>query len=424
MTKQAWDAEIDRVRQSGILGRSGLLSRLFDYLVEHASAKRPPKEIEIAVDVFGKSQDFTADQDAAVRVYVHRLRRKLDELYRSEVSPTGLRLTLPKGGYRITATSAEAAKPSTSHGKLGGSWRWAATGLAVLAVLNLAAWFWFGRTPAGPNATRAGAAPLWADLARDRFPTLIVVGDYFLVGDDGGGIEPERLIREFSINSKEDLYQYLMQHPEKAERYTDVGLTYLPISTVFALQRVMPLIAEDKPTRIITASDFKPEMLKTNDVIYLGHLSGLGPLRDTVFAASRLSFGDTYDEIIDQAGGRRYEGQAGLEAAAGAMYRDYGYLSAFRGPSGNHVVIIAGTRDASALGVTEAATQLASLRALAAALNDAQSFEALYEVQGNGRVNFETRRVFASPLDPARIWSGDQTARPRFPDSQSTTRSD
>src|SRR5258708_22692792 len=71
----------DRIRASGLLGRSGQLSRLFDYLVECSVQGKSPKEIDIAVEALGRGAEFDVTQDAVVRVYVHKLRRRLEEFY-------------------------------------------------------------------------------------------------------------------------------------------------------------------------------------------------------------------------------------------------------------------------------------------------------------------------------------------------------
>jgi hypothetical protein len=284
----------------------------------------------------------------------------------------------------------------------------------ALAAVAIAVLVGVARTASDDPARQAP----WAALAHDRQPLVIVVGDYYLFGDNGDGMEVERLVREFSINSKDELYAYMMRHPENSGRYADLGLTYLPLSTASALQHVMPLLPRDKPVRIVPASNFSPDLLKTADVLYIGHLSGLGVLRETAFAASRFSFGETYDEIIDRRTGRRYEGEAGADAAGGLMYRDYGYVASFAGPAGNRITIIAGTRDASAQGVSEAATQVESLRQLARAADHANSFEALYEVHGKGAVDIDTRLLLASPLDTAKIWSATPASEAeRFPAS-------
>ena len=67
----------ERVRSLSGLGRSDRLDKLFDYILQRTLLGEAPKEIEIAADVFGKTG---ADViiDASVRVYAHRLRRKLE----------------------------------------------------------------------------------------------------------------------------------------------------------------------------------------------------------------------------------------------------------------------------------------------------------------------------------------------------------
>jgi DNA-binding response OmpR family regulator len=79
----------DHIRSSEVLGRSDQLHRLFEYLVACTRAGRTPKESVIAVEVFGRGTDFDVSQDAAVRVYIHKLRRKFEEFYAAhpEVGP-------------------------------------------------------------------------------------------------------------------------------------------------------------------------------------------------------------------------------------------------------------------------------------------------------------------------------------------------
>ena len=69
----------EQFRASGLLGKPGTLSRLFDFLLARSLEGDAPKETEIALQVFGKSPGFDVSQDAVVRVYVHKLRRRLEE---------------------------------------------------------------------------------------------------------------------------------------------------------------------------------------------------------------------------------------------------------------------------------------------------------------------------------------------------------
>jgi len=95
-------ARADRIRASGLLGRSGQLSRLFDYLVECSVLGKSPKEIDIAVEALGRGAEFDVTQDAVVRVYVHKLRRRLDEFYSGPGRAETQRIVLAKGEYRLS----------------------------------------------------------------------------------------------------------------------------------------------------------------------------------------------------------------------------------------------------------------------------------------------------------------------------------
>ena len=65
--------QAEQFRASGLLGKPGALSRLFDFLLLRSLSGEVPKEIEIALQVFGKGANFDVAQDSVVRVYVHKL---------------------------------------------------------------------------------------------------------------------------------------------------------------------------------------------------------------------------------------------------------------------------------------------------------------------------------------------------------------
>lgn len=136
----------EQLRASGALGRAGVLSRLFDYLLERSFANVAPKEIEIALNVFGKAPDFDSSSDAIVRVYVHKLRRRLDEYY-ARSSSLG-RIVIPRGEYRLVLERAEPVRAddvaSFLHQAIAAavspSWkRWIASAAALLGAAILGA---------------------------------------------------------------------------------------------------------------------------------------------------------------------------------------------------------------------------------------------------------------------------------------------
>lgn len=389
--QQALQAEIERVRRSGALGRSTLILRLFDYLAEHTAAERSPKESEVAVAVFGRRPDFDPAHDAVARVYVHKLRRRLETAQAFEGAP--LTLTVPRGEYRLALVEpVERAKPRR---------KWLAPALAALALLTLGAPLaWAGGSWLMSNGEPA-ATGLWRGVADSARPTLIVVGDYYIFGEYREG-QQDRLVREYGVESATDLARAAARQPDRRERYFDLGLTYVPVGAAKAIAHVAPLLGPH--ARTVTASELTPAMIKENNLIYIGYLSGLGPLKEAVFSGSRFEVGETYDELIDRKTGHRYASQAMEAIENKGMYEDYGYVGSFAGPAGGRIVIIAGTRDAALSQVAETVTSREGLSQLAGKAAGAPAFEALYVIDGLDQLNVDGRLLVAAPRDQAAIW--------------------
>lgn len=409
---QAFREEAERLRASGALGRSAQLLRLFDFLVHCHAEGRVPKEVEVAIDAFGREAGFDSGQDALVRVHAHKLRRRLEDHYRNEAPGQPWRLTVPRGEYRLvlesrdeTAAEAAAAGPAVPARAAAGSrreaWAW-----ALCALLGFACALLLLRDLRQPQpAAQGGAArdaALWAPLLADDLPIQLVLGDYYIFGERDGGDGINRLIRDFGINSRSDLEQRFIADPALADRYADLNLGYLPTSSAQALRQILPVvIASGKPVSLTLASELDPSSLKSSHIVYVGYLSALGMLQDIVFAASRYSFGGSFDELVDHETGEAYVSEAGMPHRDSERYLDYAYLSTFAGSAGNQHLVIAGTRDTGLMQAAENAADPVHLAQLGAQLPQRQSaYEALYEVQGVNGTNIESRLVRASPLEP------------------------
>jgi hypothetical protein len=408
-------AHAERLKISGVLGRSPLMQRLFDFLLECSIAGKAPKEIEVAVDAFGKGAEFDVSQDAMVRVYIHKLRRKLEEFYAGPGSAEPVRLSIPKGEYRFVAENAAVPAPVVEEElpmppPANPPRRWLMPVLVISAVLNiivLAVVFLRSSQPADDlREVRENA--IWSPLLNDDRPIFVVVGDYYIFGETDDSMEVKRLVREFDINSPQDLENHVKLNPELGDRYMDMELSYLPTASAYALRDVMPVLAPaNKRVRIVTMSQLNPAVIKSSDVVYVGYLSGLGMLSDYVFASSRLAVGDSFDEIVDRTTKKRYISQeAGASIRGERKFHDYGYFATFAGPNGNHIIVIAGTRDVAAMHIAETLTTPHGLQTLTSSAAKMPGFEALYEVYGMDKLNLDGKLLLTSPLDSTTIWTG------------------
>jgi hypothetical protein len=419
--------QAQKVERSGALGRSRSYARLLEFLVDCSLKGRTPKELEIAMEVFGKGADFDPSQDSMVRVYAHNLRQKLEHYYATEGRAEPQHLSLARGEYRVSLLAASgdepvvetptqpappppAPEPVARRVEGGGRFAIAAVSLLVLGVLLGLAIDAF-RAPAPTLAQTVAASPVWHSLLDDDLPVLVVVGDYYIFGELDGEGNVERLVRDFAVNSSKELDELIMYDADLLGRYMDLDLTYLPRGSAFALLDVLRVVyTSDKPVRVVTMSELNVADVKSNHIVYLGFISGLDKLEDFVFASSSLAVGYTYDELRNVETGEMYTSEAGLPEAD-SNYRDYGFISTFPGPGGNQFVIIAGMRDAGMMQASHALADPMFVRSVEEARPDgggaAPAFEMLYEVTGYAHTNLDAMLVFKSKLDYQAIWGGN-----------------
>jgi hypothetical protein len=301
----------------------------------------------------------------------------------------------------------EAAPP----GVIASSRRW--TGWMVAAVALVAvtigaltsAYFLDGRDALQLRSVRHSS--LWAPLLEDDRPITIVVGDYYLMGEaDPKTGTIRRLVREFHINSHDDFMYHSELNPAGMSGYRNLDLSYLPISAAYALEDIAPILATKKDVRVVLMSQLDGGTLKTSHIVYVGYISGMGMLGDTVFAASRLSPGGTFDELVDTKGRARYVSKAAGTLSGDSRYTDYSYVSTFPGPAGNRIIVLAGTRDTGVVHSADAVTHAATIEAISREAGTTASFESLYEVHGVAKASIGAKRLFASSLKTTRLWDG------------------
>lgn len=406
---EAFQIEVERVRAGAALGRGTQPARLFEFLVACHAVGRVPKEVEVAVDCFDRRPDADLAQDTTVRVTAHKLRRRLEEFYR-EAGGNGPRLSIPRGEYRLALEAQPVPAEAPAAPAPAGGWRrlLPARARERVAALLLAMALLAGGVAAGyalrghPPTTAAAAlrnSPLWAPIFADGLPVQLVLGDYFIFGErDRQGVI-RRLVRDFEINSREELK--VRAAGEGGEAYADLNLGYLPTSSAQALREVLPVVmASGKPVMLTLASELDPATLKSTHIVYLGYLSALGMLQELVFDASGYSLGGSFDELVDSVTGTAWVSEAGEPHGTNERYRDYAYLTRLTGPGGVAHLVLAGTRDVGLMQAAEAAADPAQQREFAARVPGRGPFEALYEVQGLNGVNVQARLIEARGTGP------------------------
>jgi hypothetical protein len=388
----AFAAEVARLQASRTLGEAGRLRELFDYLAARGPASPPATQAEIADSVFG--QPDTEGDDATARVYVHRLRKRLEDFYAADgKGPGGARLILPAGTYALRLAEPPAAAEAGSAAVAPRTRRWPHA-LALLAALALAVFV--GRSLPG-SAAAPPVNAFWQPFLESDRPVVVVVGDYYMFGEiDPLRPERGRLIRDFRVDSPTDLAARQESEPERYGNAEDVGLTYLPLSVAYGLRHVMPILASGgRSVRVIAASELDPAAAREANIVYVGLISGMGLLEDTTFAGSGFAVGESYDELIDMASRRSYTSEEARRLASPVFYRDYGYLARFKAPGGSLVAVVAGARDTALRGLAPIAAGAELPGEIERLAEGDRGFEALFQITGQQGADLSDRLLLA-----------------------------
>jgi hypothetical protein len=385
-------AEVARLNASRVAGESGRLRDLFDYLVARGPDAPSASQADIAHAVFG--QAATEGDDATVRVYVHRLRKRLEDFYATDAQGRAdQRLSIPAGAYALRS-AAQVVDGAPEPGRR--AYRWMAP-IALGCTLALVAAFVLGRVLAGPTAPPANA--LWQPFIDSDRPIMVVVGDYYMFGEiNGFHPDQSRLIRDFRIDSPTDLARAQEEEPDRYEAAEDVGLTYLPLSSAYALRAIMPVLTQNgHRVGLMAASELTAATARDYNIVYVGLVSGMGLLEDVTFSGSTIKVGETYDEFTDGKTGKRYASEEARRVASPVYYRDYGYFARFREPGGALVAVIAGNRDTGLRGL---APMLAGGHLPAQVSRLAQGsggLEGLYQITGQQGADLSEKLLAVHP---------------------------
>jgi hypothetical protein len=98
-------------------------------------------------------------------------------------------------------------------------------GLALCVLSGFAGWR--GAQWQDPNAALR-RDPMWAGVLGHGHKATLVLGDYYIFGERDKDGEVQRLIRDFTVNSRDDLDMLKGGTAPQAQNYVDIGLNYLP----------------------------------------------------------------------------------------------------------------------------------------------------------------------------------------------------
>ena len=271
---------LDKILGSDLFKTKDVYQKLLTYIVDADLKGDVPTEISISQDIFNKGEEFVSAEDTTVRVYMHNLRKKLDQYYLEEGKQDQIRLLIPKGHYRVlfeknTAESDEKEKIGKNRNILILSF------ILLLAVIYIL-FDKFYLDPQQSERTNPYQNKLiWTNFFDNAFPNAVLVGDFLVFHEYNAALGRARRIQDYSINTEAELKLYSDKNKElEVEKWTLGELPHNIVFNLIDLNRVF--YAFELPVRIHFSSEESIDFIKNKNVIYIGEFKNLRLLADII----------------------------------------------------------------------------------------------------------------------------------------------
>ncbi len=413
LKKQEIEEEISNVLNSGALGRSKRYIRLLRYLAERTITDVPTKEIDIAIDVFDKRGTFDPSTESYVRVYVHNLRKKLEDYYsRKSGNTQDLELSIPVGSYKLEFAPSNRTEETPS---LRGqtlprqiAFKQLAMFFAASAAIFFIGVFIKEKFSSTSQPVNTAANSIWAPIYDNDRPIIIAQGDFFFFEEEQDN-NRSLYIRDTAINSLEEFYDAEESGLIETGKYTPSSnaRTSNGASIGTFLVSSMPDFPRERTT-VKMASELTTADIRENHIIFIGHIKTLGLLSDFYFDISNFSASHDFTRLTNT----QTKNEFLLQGNRSQRHTDYGLFARMSSPAKNKIYICTGMTDTAVIQTVKTViSNEFSTSILNSPLNETESlpanFESLLEVAGYNRDNITSKLLFSGQLDPSKLWDSN-----------------
>ncbi|MDA3867587.1 MAG: hypothetical protein PF489_12690 [Salinivirgaceae bacterium] len=406
---------LQKVIKSEVFSGSAKACDLFVYLFECSMQGTPPKESQIAAEVFNRNLSENDQDTTIVRVNIHNLRKKLKHYYLTEGLNDEVVFIIPTGRYMVEMTKNTTQQKPTENisteisKKVLLSYlnnRNALIYFIVIFLSGAVSYFLFCDKQKLPS-TNLNKMIIWRDFATNNKKTLVVVGDYYFVQLPDSDIYNAPLVRDFSINSDEDLVKYNTTNTDQTKKYSKARYSYTGYATPFYLKELIPIL-QDTDYEICLMSQFNAKYLMQYNIIFVGIYKTLGMLNLYLnYSGFYVDIRSARISVKDNAGKtENVYAQIGL---AEEFHNDYAIVSKLAGPNNNIVLLVSSFHDTGIVDCVKELTNHESLKVISDEIQSKfgkipSSFEILFKVVGVNRIDIKSKIVRINNLDSTNIF--------------------
>lgn len=289
---------LSKILQSKGFRESSLYQNLLSYLVNATLSESIPKEITIAIDVFGKDSSYNLNKDSTVRYHMHVLRKKLDEYYEGEGKQDKVRMSIPKGHYEVKFIVNDDRGRVFVKKPLSYLKRWEtllAMSFFITSIIFLYLYLELSKSSKGAYAW-AKKDTIWSTFFENGYLTILVIGDDFLLDEHRVDMKRYRNVRDWKIDSEDDLRDFLAKYPHENIRKSEISMTpFKGVDNIFDILPIVYSFQDDAKLKI--SSEVALDDVKMHNTIYIGELKNLRVLKQILYRTP-IRFQYTPDERL------------------------------------------------------------------------------------------------------------------------------
>lgn len=268
---------VERIIHSKAFETSEVHRHLLQYLAEKTLSGEADrlKEYTVGLEAFGKPSSYDPRQDSIVRLQVGRLRQKLLAYYESEGAADLIRISLPKGAFRLTYDHHPPAGGLSSEDLIGRQRRqvWLlAVALAVLGVWAAAAsvgWFQSSRDNLRREAWSPELEELWKPFLGGKRSVLVCLGAPLFVRFPNYGFFRDPRTNdwaEIGQSARVSAARKGLAEKEFYQSYSFIGTG--EASAAFVISKLLATRVSD--LKLTRSNLLSWEQINDDDVVFLG----------------------------------------------------------------------------------------------------------------------------------------------------------
>ncbi|WP_111709792.1 helix-turn-helix domain-containing protein [Lutibacter citreus] len=375
LNKQKIAYNLDKICKSDQFINSGRNIRLLNFLVEKALDDSFVKEQVIGFELFEK--DYNPDErNSKVRVYMYKLRQKLEEYYKNDGKFDELKFEIKKGQYNLNFVEEQISTKT----KL--SW-WKIATPIVIALIIAAIYL-------NPFEEKDN---IWTSFFNSSNETICFISDQFIVSKKEG----DNILFTYILNvdDKSELNEY--QNQVKDTSYNPATFSYITKMAPVAIHSLTKLfLKNDTDFSVELESDFKYDDLKKKNLIFIGQYNCLHQSKNLfldnskVFKTNKGSFQYyTKNDTIN------YFNKVLTDKAL-----EYAMVSYRKMDNGNNVLFFSSNHDIGVIATVRNFTNEVWLKKFNHEfVKNGESFNALFEVTGYKRTELESKLIQIEVLE-------------------------